>query len=91
MGHYGSIIIILVGVAMIIVSIYQIAKNLIFHGKGQTNWVVTFALLIVGGAFAATGGWGLFAGVAQGAQKTLNDMGQGNADKNGSSPDVFNG
>ena len=55
-GNYGKVIIGIIGLVMVIVSVYQIAKNLISHGKGQTNWVVTFALLLIGGALMLASG-----------------------------------
>ena len=91
LAQYGSILISLIGVAMVIVGIYQIAKNLISHGKGQTNWVVTFALIIVGGAFAVTGGWTMIGNFAKGSKATLDSMAQGSADTQGSVSDPFNG
>ena len=80
LAYYGSIIISIIGVAMVIVGIYQIAKNLISHGKGQTNWIVTFALIIVGGAFAVTGGWSMIGNWSKSNQSTLDNMAQGTAD-----------
>ena len=80
LANYGQILIALIGVAMVIISIFQIAKNLISHGKGQTNWVITIALLVIGGAFAVTGGWALIGNIATGARNTLSTLGHGSAD-----------
>ncbi len=80
-GNYGKVIIGIIGLVMVIVSVYQIAKNLISHGKGQTNWVITFALLLVGGALLLASGWDLLVSIANGGQSTIDDLGQGNADK----------
>ena len=55
LGNYGSIIVSIIGIAMVIVGIYQVAKNLISHGKGQTSWVTAIALIIIGGGIALTG------------------------------------
>lgn len=85
LAYYGSIITSLIGVAMVIVGIYQIAKNLISHGKGQTNWVVTFALILIGGALAIVGGWKMIGNFAKGSKNTLSSMAQGNAETTGGS------
>lgn len=85
LAFYGSIIASIVGVAMVIVGIYQIAKNLISHGKGQTNWVVTIALLLIGGALAIVGGWRMIGNFASGAKTTLSNMAQGIAESSGNS------
>lgn len=73
---WGGSLIVLIGVIMVIVSVYKIASGLISHGKQQTNWAVAIILLIVGGAFIA-GGWSFVSSVAAGGEKTLNDLGNG--------------
>lgn len=78
--NYGKVIVGIVGLIMVIVSVYQIAKNLISHGKGQTNWVVTFALLLVGGALMLTSSWNLLISIAEGGNTTIDNLGQGDAD-----------
>jgi hypothetical protein len=73
---WGGYFIILVGVVMVVASVYQIAKGLISHGRGPgTNWAVAIALLILGGAFM-TGGFAFVANIAGGGKKTINDLGQ---------------
>lgn len=89
LATYGAIIISLVGVAMLIVGIYQVAKNLISHGKGQTNWVVTFALIIVGGAFAVSGGWKMLGHFASMGKDTMDKMGQGQEEADPGAVDPF--
>lgn len=71
---WGGLFIILLGVAMIVVGIYQLAKGLIAHGKTQVNWFVVVALIIAGGALTA-GGWTLVSGIASGGKKTIEDLG----------------
>lgn len=71
---WGGYVIILIGIIMILVSVYQFATGFISHGKKQTNWGVAIALLILGGAFAA-GGWTFVASVAGGGKKTIEDLG----------------
>lgn len=71
---WGGLLIGLIGVIMIIVAVYQIAKGLMTHGKGQTNWAVAILLLIIGGAFAV-GGYALVFKIAEGGRKTIEDLG----------------
>lgn len=82
--YYVQIIILIIGVVMIGVGIYQVAKNLISHGKGQTNWVVTAALIIVGGTLMLGTGWNVIGGIANGSKTTLEKMGQGDIDADAS-------
>lgn len=83
LGNYGQIITTIAGLAMVIVGVYQVAKNLISHGKGQTNWLITAALIVVGGALAVTGGWGLVGNIASAGQGTMSDLGTGTGDTTG--------
>ncbi len=78
--NYGKIIIMIVGLVMLIVGIYQVGKNLITHGKGQTNWIVTGALIVIGGALMLTTSWDMVLNVAKGGNTTIGNLGQGNAD-----------
>lgn len=79
--NYVKIITMIVGIVMVGVGIYQIAKNLISHGKGQTNWVITFALLIVGGTLAMISGWTTVKNAVTGGKNTLDNMGKGSSDE----------
>lgn len=74
--RWGGMFIVLLGVIMIIVAVYQAAKGLISHGKTQTNWFITATLLILGGALAV-GGWSWVYSLARGGQITLNQLGGG--------------
>ncbi len=51
----GGAFISLLGLVMIVVAGWQIAKGLIGHGKVQTNWFICVGLLIVGGLFMVGG------------------------------------
>lgn len=73
---WGGLVIVLIGVVMVIVSIFKIASGLISHGKKQVNWVVAILLLIIGGAFIA-GGWSFVYGIAAGGKKTIDELGDG--------------
>lgn len=89
LAQYGSIIISIIGVAMVIVGIYMVAKNLISHGKGQTSWVTAIALIIIGGAFAITGGWRMVGNFAKMGRRTINDYAEGKSDDTGEVNDPF--
>lgn len=73
--QWGGYLIILIGVVMVVFSVYQIAKGLISHGKTQTNWAVAIILLVLGGAFMV-GGFQFVANIASGGRKTIEDLGQ---------------
>lgn len=50
---WGSILIMVIGVVMIIVGIFKIAQALISHGKTQVNWVINILLIVIGALFCA--------------------------------------
>ena len=77
LGTWGSAFVGLIGIAMLIAAVWQIAKGLMSHGRTQTNWAVAILLLIVGGAFAFGGGWGLVTDIARGGERTIRDAGTG--------------
>lgn len=83
---YVKWIILIIGLVMVGFGIYQIAKNLISGGKGQTNWVTTFLLLIVGGTLMLGSGWGVIKNISKGSSHTLDEMGKGNADDGAAAP-----
>lgn len=89
-ASYGHILTSLIGIVMVIAGVYQVAKNLISHGKGgQTNWIVTFALILVGGALALTSGWKLLGDAATSSSHQLTEWTQGNPDGSGEVSDPF--
>lgn len=88
-ANYGSIVVSIIGIAMVIIGIYKIAKNLMSAGKGQTNWVVAIALVVIGGALAIVGGWAFVGKFANTTKTTLNDMAEGHADTGGGVADPF--
>ena len=89
LAHYGSIVSSIIGIAMVVVAIYQIAKGLMSGGKGQTNWVMTIALLLIGGALALVGGWGTVGKFVNIGNETLTEMSEGNADTEGKKENPF--
>ena len=77
---WGGALIILIGIVMMIYAVYMIAKGLMTHGKGQTNWAVAIITLIIGGALAV-GGFAMVDSIASGGAKTINQLGDSNATK----------
>lgn len=74
---WGGYFIILVGVIMIIASVYQIARGLMSRGpQGQTNWIVAILLLLLGGAFSV-GGYEFVSSIAAGGKATIEALGNG--------------
>lgn len=70
-GHY---IMVLAGVILIIVSVVQIAKGLAGGGRGQVNWVMSIACLLVGGMLIF-GGWNLATNIASVGKGTIEQLG----------------
>lgn len=83
LAHYGSIVASIIGVAMVVVAIYQIAKGLMSGGKGQTNWVMTIALLLIGGMLALASGWNTIGKFVKTGNNTLSSMAEGTVDSGG--------
>lgn len=77
---YVRIIIMLIGIVMVGFGVYQIAKNLISHGKAQTNWFVTIALIVFGGIFMLSSGFSVLKSFTNSTSNTFNDLSQGTAD-----------
>lgn len=86
---WGSLIMILAGVILVIVAAVKIVVALINHGKTQTNWLVNIIMLVVGGVLGV-GGWGLVSSIAGGGAQTIRDLGDDNGSGNDdSSQDTF--
>lgn len=67
----GGYVIVIAGIILIVVGVVQIVKGLAGGGKGgQTNWVLSIAAVIVGGALAF-GGWTLVSRIASSGSDTL--------------------
>ena len=77
---WGSGIVMVLGVFMIIVAVYQIAKGFMSGGHGQTNWVMSLLCLLVGGIFLS-GGWSIVSDISKGAGDSIEKIGTDN--KNG--------
>jgi hypothetical protein len=80
-GSWVKMIVMIIGVIMVGAGIYQVAKNLISHGKGQTNWIVTLALIIFGAILMLTGGWDFIKTFSSAGKTTLNNAANGTDDK----------
>lgn len=59
MKAFGSYIILIIGIALIIVSAYHVVKA--FSARGNANWVLIIACLLFGG-FLTFGGWKIITG-----------------------------
>lgn len=75
LASWGAMLVTIIGTVMVIAAAYHIAKGLMSQGKGQTNWAMTFLLLLVGGALMASGGWTLLNTMSIGFQDTINTLG----------------
>lgn len=73
---WGGYFIMLLGVIMVVVAVYQAAKGLISPQKAQTNWLIVAFLFILGGGLSI-GGYQWVAGISQGGKKTIDDLGGG--------------
>lgn len=72
-GHY---LMVLAGIILVIVAVIQIAKGLAGGGRGQVNWVMSIACLLVGGMLIF-GGWNLATGIAKIGNDTISELGEG--------------
>lgn len=79
-GSWVKMIVMIIGVIMVGAGIYQTAHNLISHGKSQTNWIVTLALIILGAILMLTGGWDFIQTFSNAGKTTLNNAAKGNGD-----------
>lgn len=70
-GHY---IMVLAGVILVIVAVVQICKGLAGGGRGQVNWVMSIACLLVGGILIF-GGWNLATSLARTGADTVAELG----------------
>ncbi len=74
---WGQILVVIIGIVMVIVGVFNIAKGLMSGGRAQTNWVINLLLFFLGGALAFTGGWSLVQDIAHGGYSTLQELGDG--------------
>lgn len=81
LAGWAKLLMIIIGIIMVVVGVYQIAKGLMSGGGqrgAQTNWIVAILLIVLGGAlgFFGGGGWDFVVTIAQGGKKTINDLAQ---------------
>ncbi len=74
-ASWGKVIIAIIGIVMVIVGVFQVAKGLILGSKTQTNWVTAIFLLLFGGALAFTGGWAMLEEFSHAGVQTFNELG----------------
>lgn len=74
---WGQLIVVAVGLVMLIVAVFKIAKGLMSGGRGQVNWVLNVLLFFIGGALCFGGGWGLLKDISSGGASTLEQLGTG--------------
>lgn len=55
--EYGQYFVVFLGVILIIAGLYQIVKGLMSHGRGQTNWGIAAACILIGGFMAGITSW----------------------------------
>lgn len=72
-GHYLMIV---AGVVLVIIAVIQIAKGFASGGRGQVNWVMSIACLLVGGLLIF-GGWNTATMVASVGSGTIDEIASG--------------
>lgn len=75
LSTWGRVLVVIVGLVMVIVSVFKIAQGLMSGGRGQVNWVLNIILFFVGGMLAFGGGWSTLQSLSQGGEKTLDQLG----------------
>lgn len=66
---------IVIGIVCLVVGIVMLVKNLMMHGKGQSNWIVTIGLMLLGGVLVGTSAYSFVENIAKSGQDTINDLG----------------
>lgn len=77
--NVGGGIIAIVGVVVILVAAYQLAKVFIGGGHGQpANWAIIIGGFIIGGMLCF-GGWNTLSNISNGSNQSINTLGKGKA------------
>lgn len=77
-GEWGKLLLMLLGIILIVVSGIKIWRNFTSESaQRQPRWGMTICGLFVGGALSISSGWRLLNDIAQGGQKTIQDLGGG--------------
>lgn len=66
-------IVLIIGLVIMGIGIFKLAKSFMNHGKGQTSWALAIICIFVGGALAI-GGFKFLTKVASGGEQTLKDL-----------------
>lgn len=53
--EWGGWFLLFLGVVLIVVGVFHIVKAFMSQGRGQTNWFMTIAMILVGGFLCAAG------------------------------------
>ena len=78
-GDIGQWVIVLAGIVLLLIGAIQIVKGLASGGKGQVNWVMSIACLLVGGIMVA-GGFTMIAKISSIGNATAKTMATSNYD-----------
>lgn len=76
-SYWGALIVTIIGIAAVVIAVFQIVKGFASGGRSQTNWAFVILLFIFGGAMMVTGlgGWTLLQNIANGSNNTINQLG----------------
>lgn len=74
--EWGAKFIVFLGVILVVWGIVNIVKAFISQGRGQTNWLMTIAMLLVGGFLCAIGGWDTIQNFLNIGAGTITKMGE---------------
>lgn len=66
---------IVIGIVCLVVGVVMLVKNLMMHGKGQSNWIVTIGLMLVGGVLVGSSAYNFIKDIAMSSKDTINDLG----------------
>lgn len=72
---WGDYLMMLIGVILVIVAVYQLAKKFIAPQSAPGGWVMPIVMLIIGGALLV-GGWALISDISSGGEQTIRDLGE---------------
>ncbi len=70
---FGNALMIIAGIVLVIIAVFQIVRGLAGGGRGQVNWVMSIACLLIGGMLLV-GGWNMAAGFAAIGKDTVEEM-----------------
>lgn len=74
--------VLLFGIFLVVMSLYQLVKAITGGGKGQpANWAFIIAGFAIGG-LCLSGGWTLISNISKGAGSSIESMGTGNDQSN---------